>query len=399
MPSHVAVPGPGDAWSLGALLDALAAAGDWPACCAELRRALPQLIPAMRLDIYASRSESAISRVFSTDAASRSAGRLNGSEPALRAWYRRRGYQPLLARLSAAGEHYGWLALACRSEPPGAGALGLARQIAPLLALRLRDECARHELERQAERAMLIDQRLRATDTLLVQAVLAAGTAHDLGNLFTSVLANAQLLLQDVPEALRRDVSTIVRAAEDGRHLLQRLQTGLVQPESSAALLADLPSVIEEAIRLTRPIWQNKRGVTLVTQLREVAPARIRAPDLREVLINLIINASSMLNTTGQITIACAPREREVLISVTDTGPGIAPEQQKLIFQPMATTRAHGSGLGLSISRALLEFYGGALTVESAPGQGATFSVILPAAERDRVVAGAHEPLLPNVVE
>ncbi|HNP74141.1 MAG TPA: HAMP domain-containing sensor histidine kinase, partial [Kouleothrix sp.] len=292
-----------------------------------------------------------------------------------------------------------WLALACRSEPPGAGALGLARQIAPLLALRLRDECARHELERQAERAMLIDQRLRATDTLLVQAVLAAGTAHDLGNLFTSVLANAQLLLQDVPEALRRDVSTIVRAAEDGRHLLQRLQTGLVQPESSAALLADLPSVIEEAIRLTRPIWQNKRGVTLVTQLREVAPARIRAPDLREVLINLIINASSMLNTTGQITIACAPREREVLISVTDTGPGIAPEQQKLIFQPMATTRAHGSGLGLSISRALLEFYGGALTVESAPGQGATFSVILPAAERDRVVAGAHEPLLPNVVE
>nr|HRC76711.1 hypothetical protein [Kouleothrix sp.] len=118
MPSHVAVPGPGDAWSLGALLDALAAAGDWPACCAELRRALPQLIPAMRLDIYASRSESAISRVFSTDAASRSAGRLNGSEPALRAWYRRRGYQPLLARLSAAGEHYGWLALACRSEPP-----------------------------------------------------------------------------------------------------------------------------------------------------------------------------------------------------------------------------------------------------------------------------------------
>lgn len=381
---------PSNSALIAALLQALAAAADWPACWAELSNALPQIVPATRLDVYALRPGGTTAVVFSTDAAGPAFGPGYAGEPELRAWYCQRAYRLLLLPLAAAGQHYGWLALARLNQPLGSSAQALAAYLVPVLALRLHSDQAQRELAKRAEHSALIEQRLCATDMLLLQAVLAAGTAHDLGNLFTSVLAHAQLLQHDAPEQLQRDLATIVRAADDGRQLLRRLQNGMSRPDTLSTPLADLPTVIADAIQLTRPICENQRGVSIITRLHAVAPVRIRSADLREVLINLILNANTAISSSGVITIGCTTRDNDLVITVTDTGPGIALEQQKIIFQPFTTTRAHGSGLGLSISRALLEFYGGALTIESRPDQGATFSVVLPIAERDRAVAAPY---------
>jgi signal transduction histidine kinase len=110
-----------------------------------------------------------------------------------------------------------------------------------------------------------------------------------------------------------------------------------------------------------------------------VPPTRGNAAELREVLINLIMNAIAAMPAGGALTVRSFVAGQQVLVAVADTGEGIACEHQSAIFQPFVTMRTEGTGLGLSVSRAIVESYGGTLTVESAPGAGATFTLALPA--------------------
>jgi len=114
------------------------------------------------------------------------------------------------------------------------------------------------------------------------------------------------------------------------------------------------------------------------TTLGPVPPVRAYAAELREVLVNLIINAIAAMPAGGVLTLRSFLADERVVVEVTDTGQGIAREHQGAIFQPFTTTREGGGGLGLSTSRAIVEGYGGTLTVRSAPGQGATFALALP---------------------
>jgi signal transduction histidine kinase len=91
-------------------------------------------------------------------------------------------------------------------------------------------------------------------------------------------------------------------------------------------------------------------------------------------------NAVHAVGVKGVITISCGPRGEQMILAVKDTGPGIAPDVRARIFEPFFTTKAEGvgTGLGLSIVNRIVEEHGGAITVESEPGQGATFTVALP---------------------
>ncbi len=209
--------------------------------------------------------------------------------------------------------------------------------------------------------------------------MLAAGTAHNIGNLFTNVMGHAQLLEQDVPALFRPDVHVIIRAVDDGRQLLHRLQHVKSELPSEAFELTTLQSIVQETIQLTRPFWEGRSGIDIETVFEESLAVRARATDVREVLVNLIMNAVGAMPGGGLITIHCFRTGDRAAISVSDTGQGIARELHSAIFQPLTTTRPDGGGLGLSVSRMIVEGYGGTLTVESAPGQGATFMVTLPA--------------------
>src|SRR5581483_3382809 len=118
-------------------------------------------------------------------------------------------------------------------------------------------------------------------------------------------------------------------------------------------------------------------------------PALVDVAQLEQVLLNLCINALQSMNEGGILTISCQVRRKtasdvltqtrsELEIAVSDTGTGIAPDQIERIFQPFYTTKAHGIGLGLPISRRLIEDHHGTLSVESQTGYGATFTIQLP---------------------
>jgi signal transduction histidine kinase len=93
-----------------------------------------------------------------------------------------------------------------------------------------------------------------------------------------------------------------------------------------------------------------------------------------------MMNAITAVDEGGTITLCCHNDGGHAIIAVSDTGAGVAREHHSAIFQPFVTTRLDGSGLGLSVSRALIESYSGTLSVDSEPGQGATFRISLPIA-------------------
>jgi signal transduction histidine kinase len=102
---------------------------------------------------------------------------------------------------------------------------------------------------------------------------------------------------------------------------------------------------------------------------------------MEQALGNLISNACQAMPDGGQLTLTAQGTREQVALSIADTGSGIAPENMRQLFEPLFTTRARGIGLGLAVSRKLIEANGGKIEVQSQPGQGSTFTVFLPSCE------------------
>lgn len=370
-----------------ALLRLLAPASDWASFCEELRRDLPRVLPAARLDIYALAQEGAPELWFTSELNAPALPVLAAGDLYLQSWFERQGYGAVIMRpLIAADRQCGWLVLAQTQRKLAPILRAAADQLVPLFAMRLRYELANAELAARSAHAATLEQRLLAIDALRLRALLVSGTAHDIGNIFTTIMGHAQLLQQDLGEPFASDLKMISRAAEDGRYLLRRMQSATADFNSPGDQLASLPLVAEEAMQFTRPLWELHENIVVRMVVRHAALVRALGADLREVLINLIMNAIAAMPNGGLITIGCSIEHDQALITVADTGHGIALEHQNEIFQPLQTSREHGSGLGLSVSRAIIEGYGGTLSVKSAPGQGALFTIRLPAEQRDRAV-------------
>jgi signal transduction histidine kinase len=368
--------------SAAAFLQALAAAPDWQGCVDTLWLTLPHVLPGIRVDIYAAGAGEIASLRFSSAEGPVIPPSLSSATDAqIRSWLERDDYGAIMTLpLISAGRRCGWLALARSRGALAPQALAIAQQIAPLIALRLALEQADAALEQQQSKIAELEHQLGVTSTLRIRAMLAAGTAHNIGNLFTSVLGHAQILEQDLPALFQPDVRVIIRAVDDGRQLLHRLQHVKSELSPESYRLMSLQQIIQETVQLTRPFWESRSAIDVETVFEHSLAVRARATDVREVLVNLIMNAVAAMPAGGLISIRCARVGDYAAISVTDNGQGIAREHHSAIFQPLTSTRPDGSGLGLSVSRAVIEGYGGTLTVESAPGAGATFTITLPAA-------------------
>lgn len=214
---------------------------------------------------------------------------------------------------------------------------------------------------------------------------MAAALAHDFNNILATISQAAALLeiKANEPPADRKVLldmiqNTVRRGAEIIARVREYLRTG-----SGALSKVNVRQVIEEAVELTKPLWQ-KANITLVSHLDPAAKARTNAADLRRVFTNLIINSIEAMPRGGQITVTCELRNDRVLASVSDTGVGIPPEQQKKIFFAYFTTKERGTGLGLSGAQKILLAQGGHISFQSQPGQGTTFTITLPAAPREQ---------------
>lgn len=373
------------------LLRGIAAIVDPHTPASAIAAALATLLPTTRVDVLLNVPPAASMQLFLTTGSSHAGtppASARANDAAFVRWLMERAYQAIdRFPIIDDPQLVGWVMLARMEGDLDAGTRAIGAEIANAFAQR--HVAARREAELRATREALdnAEARLQAIEQIQRQAALAAGAAHDLNNLLAVIIGHTQILHQDVPPELRDDLWAILRAAQDGALLIRRMLARDRAPDQATPSVATVASVIQEAIRLTRPFWDRYGRVTVATDLAPTPPVPVDPTEIREVLVNLIMNAIAAMPEGGRLSLRSRALQGQVLIEVTDTGEGIAREYQATIFEPLQTTRPGSTGLGLTISRAIIEHVGGKLTVESTPGQGATFTIILPAVNERSLAA------------
>ncbi len=209
---------------------------------------------------------------------------------------------------------------------------------------------------------------------------LAAGLAHDFNNVLDAIDKAAALLEMQplVSTEQRHEYLQLIReGVRRGAEIMHTLRLYLREGGPKPAPMR-IDEMLRDTIELTRPLWEGA-GLHLRTHIERVPPVRGRATDLRRVFANLLINAVEATPAGGEIRVRCNARGSSVFAVVQDTGRGVPPHIQKQIFYPYFTTKASGTGLGLSGALRIVHAHGGDVRLESAEGHGARFTVELPA--------------------
>jgi len=226
-----------------------------------------------------------------------------------------------------------------------------------------------------------------ASQKLQSLGMLAAGVAHDFNNLLSAIVTHAESAQGDIDPSspAAEDVNYIHRIALRASEIVSQLLL-FAHQEAAPSMNIDLSRVVAEMLDLIKV--SIAKTAVLETDLAADLPAiRASAPEMRQVVMNLIINASeSLLGQPGSITIrtASVPREGQqaaaVRLEVQDTGCGMTDDVKARIFDPFFTTRLAGRGLGLAAVDGIVRRHGGSIEAESTPGEGSRFIIVLPCA-------------------
>lgn len=243
-----------------------------------------------------------------------------------------------------------------------------------------------------------LEERLQRRNRLAAMGEMVGRIAHEIRNPLGSIELFASMLRRDLKHepGLRNYAEHISSSVQ----LLDRLLSNLLlytKPDCSHAEWHETETVLLDALTLAAHAIARAR---IDIRLHIEAPAaRIRcdAGQLKQVLLNLILNAVQAMPCGGVLTFSAElipdtqPHAPSLRLSVADTGVGIAPAVRARIFDPFFTTRDEGTGLGLAIVHAIVEAHRGRIDVESVPGQGTTFTMVLPQ-ESEGPVTGRETP-------
>ena len=243
----------------------------------------------------------------------------------------------------------------------------------------VRDLTARKQLETQ----LVQDEKLRSV------GVMASGVAHQMNNTLASVVGQADLVLQTTndPETKSR-MTSIIQAAEDGAAAVRRIRDFAREstPENFDAV--DLAAIVYDVVETTAVRWRDqaqREGRAIETKVSVAGPSWVpgSASELREALTNLVLNSVDALPGGGRIRIDVGGEESRVILLIEDDGTGMPVEVAQRAFDPFFTTKPFGSGtgLGLALTRGIVQRHHGTIDVRSSPGAGTTFEIRLPRAQ------------------
>jgi len=270
--------------------------------------------------------------------------------------------------------------------------------------------------QKRAERERRdLEAQVRHIQKLESLGVLAGGIAHDFNNLLTGILGNVELALMDLPATSPARASLVgiegaaVRAADLCRQMLAYSGRGRFVIE-----VLDLSEIVMEMTHMLEVSISKKVRLTY-NPMNNVPPVEADATQLRQIILNLITNASEAIGGgSGEISLAVGVMEcdrsylsgafiDEVLpagtysyLEVTDTGSGMDEETIAKIFDPFFSTKFTGRGLGLSAVLGIIRGHRGAIKVDSEPGSGTRFRVLLPAVEGAAILKRRKPPVSPS---
>jgi two-component system NtrC family sensor kinase len=233
-----------------------------------------------------------------------------------------------------------------------------------------------------------LEKRIIQAEKLASLGQLAASVVHEINNPMTAVATYADALLKRSlmsPTADPADVDKYKRIVDNSERVLRftRDLVSYARPAQDKPEDVDLNALLDRAVGFCEHVLV-KYGVRLEKNYAAVEPFLAVKQNLVQVFVNLITNACHATQAGGRIAVSTASDDDHVVVTVADSGVGMAPEVQSRIFEPFFTTKpdGKGTGLGLSIVQGIIENHGGTVAVVSSPGQGTTFTVRLPMLRR-----------------
>ena len=237
---------------------------------------------------------------------------------------------------------------------------------------------------------LMMEKKLQETHVQLVSSEkmaslgkLAAGIAHEINNPLGGILIYSSLMMEDLPQedSKKGDLARIVQEAGRCKEIVKSLLEFARQTEPKME-----PTDINRAITEGLFFLENQalfHNIRIIKKLDPFLPfVKANAGQLKQVFMNIIVNAAEAIHGSGTLTITTspAPDRKSVLVEFTDTGEGIPEENLTRIFDPFFTTKdvGKGTGLGLATSYGIVEEHGGKIRVKSKVGEGTTFSIELP---------------------
>jgi len=245
------------------------------------------------------------------------------------------------------------------------------------------------EQEREARFRVRMEQQLIAADRLAALGTLSAGTAHEINNPLAIINDSAGWLKSraakdgSLSDEMRKDLNLALEKIESSVKRARRITHQLLSFSRQAEAMTkefNLSELAVEVVELTRKTAAECQGE--VSAACEVKDMRVWSDpyQVRQVLINLVTNGLQAVASGAVVEMIITGDEKDAIAVVRDNGHGIPPENLERIFEPFFTTKppGEGTGLGLSVSRGIIEKLGGRIEVESKLGKGTTFKVVLP---------------------
>jgi signal transduction histidine kinase len=245
------------------------------------------------------------------------------------------------------------------------------------------------ELAETLEKLTRAQSQLVRSEKMASIGQLVAGIAHEINNPVNAIvntvgpLDEALSKLHEADEAEIRDMIRVIQRGANRTKDIVRALHNYSRTDEESVVPVDLNRALDDSLELLRHLL--KQSIEVRRDYGDIGRVQGHAGQLNQVFMNLLTNAAQSLTSRANavITVSTRESERGVVIKVTDNGPGIAAHVLPRIFDPFFTTKdvGQGTGLGLSIVHGIVERHGGVIEVDSAVGEGTTFTVILPPSE------------------
>jgi signal transduction histidine kinase len=235
-----------------------------------------------------------------------------------------------------------------------------------------------------------LKQHMIVADRLASLGELAGSIAHEINNPLAIIAESAGWLrsrlgrYDDLPAQVEADLDLafgkIENAVDRARRISQNFLRFARSPDAMVREI-DLRDLAAEVVDLTsKTAHHGEVAVTIVAEPGGSLRLSTDPYQLRQVLLNLVTNAIQAVSQDGRVSLKLGGNEQEVVIAIEDNGPGIPEENIERIFEPFFTTKpdGQGTGLGLAVSRGIVERLGGRIEVDSRPAEGCTFRVVIP---------------------
>jgi signal transduction histidine kinase len=238
----------------------------------------------------------------------------------------------------------------------------------------LEDRVAERSAALRAAQARMIHQEKMAAFGLL-----AAGIAHEVGNPLAALSSLVQMLRRRGPDPYSAEKLELAGRQLDRMSRTVRELVDYSRPASTVAGPVRIAEVVDDALGIAKYYQRTKDRAITTAVATDLPPVRAIRDHLTQVVLNLVLNAVDATEKGGHIHISAKLDEHHLALRVEDDGRGISLADQCRLFQPYFTTKPRGTGLGLFISRQIVEELGGSLSYRTEPGEGTAFSVLLPA--------------------